>query len=109
VRSESSFGWPTLVLSVAAIFLLLHGSATALGSLRGEAGIAVSILVVAACLIAQRVLRGMSMPVAAHAIGLGRPAARSLGVAAAGATRSGVQRCSAPVHLRRRTCCSLRR
>ena len=82
VRSGSSSGWPTLVLSVAAIFLLLHSSAAALGSLRGEAGIAVGILVVAACLIAQRVLWGMSMPVAARALGLGRPAERSLGVAA---------------------------
>jgi len=83
VRSESAFGWPRLVLSVAAIFLLLHGSATALGSFRGEAGVAVGILVVVACLIAQRVLWGMPMPVAAHAAGLGRPAARSLGAAAA--------------------------
>lgn len=67
---------------MAAIFLLLHGSATALGSFRGEAGIAVGVLVVAACLIAQRVLWGMRISVAIHALGLGRPAARSLCAAA---------------------------
>jgi membrane protease YdiL (CAAX protease family) len=82
VRDETPASWPLLVLSVVVIFLLLHGSATALGSLRGEAGIAVGVLVVAACLIAQRVLWGMPISVATQAIGLGRPAAKSLWAAA---------------------------
>jgi membrane protease YdiL (CAAX protease family) len=83
VRSESSLFWLKLVLSVAVIFFLLHGSATRLGSLRGEAGIAVGVLVVLACLIAKRALWGEALSIAVHTLGLGRPAMRSLYVAVA--------------------------
>ncbi|MGE3163253.1 MAG: lysostaphin resistance A-like protein [Burkholderiales bacterium] len=73
--------WFVLSLSVVVIFLMLHGSASALSSLRGEAGLAVAALVVPACLIAQCILSGQSVRVATRAIGLGCPTARSLGIA----------------------------
>jgi membrane protease YdiL (CAAX protease family) len=71
-----------LCLSVFLLFLLLHGSASALGSFRGEAGIQVGVLVVLACLVAQRLLTGAPLPVAIRAVGLGLPTARSIGAAA---------------------------
>jgi membrane protease YdiL (CAAX protease family) len=73
--------WIALFGSVAVIFLLLHGSAAGLGSLRGEAGLAVALLVVPACLAAQRVFGSASLAAAARDIGLGGPTGRSLAVA----------------------------
>lgn len=70
-----------LCLSVFALFLLLHTSASALGSLRGEAGVAVGALVLAGCLVAQRLVFGESLHRAARTLGLGRPTAVSLRVA----------------------------
>ena len=78
VPDRPSIFWLKVVVSTAAIFLLLHRSAAAFGSLRGEAGIAVGVLVVLACLIAQRVLWGRTPSPAAQALGLGPPAARSI-------------------------------
>ena len=70
-----------LCLSVFALFLLLHMSASALGSLRGEAGVAAAALVVAGSLVAQRLVFGEAFRRAAAALGLGRPTAVSLWVA----------------------------
>lgn len=75
--------WVRLSVSVFLIFLLLHGSASALDSLRGEAGVTVGALIVLACLLAQRTLWGESSSAAIRTLGLGRPAVRSL-VAALG-------------------------
>ena len=45
-RPAAGFSRLRLALSMVVVFLILHGSATAFGSLRGEAGIAVAVLVV---------------------------------------------------------------
>lgn len=63
------------------IFLIMHGSATAWNSLRGEAGLAVGAVVVLACLGAQRALWGEPPALAVRTLGLGRPTARSLSAA----------------------------
>jgi membrane protease YdiL (CAAX protease family) len=75
--------WLRLGASVLLLFLLLHGTATALGSLRGEAGLAVAALVLAGCLAAQRLLWGARFPEALRTLGLGRPSGRSLRAALA--------------------------
>lgn len=72
-----------LCLSVFALFLLLHLSASALGSLRGEAGVAVGALVLAGSLVAQRLVFGEAFHRAAVSLGLGRPTTISLWVALA--------------------------
>ena len=68
-------------LSVLVIFLLLHGSAEALGSYRGEAGVIVGGLVVAACVLARRIIARERLATAVRTIGLGRPTTRSIYVA----------------------------
>jgi membrane protease YdiL (CAAX protease family) len=70
--------WLRLGLSVFLIFLLLHGSASVLGSLRGEAGVAVGVVVVVASLGAQRALAAAPSRAALRVIGLGRPTGRSI-------------------------------
>lgn len=80
--AASRFSWALRIASVIVIFLILHGSATAWGSFRGEAGLAVGALVVVACLIAQRAFASASLLEAARLLGLGRPTARSLAIAA---------------------------
>jgi membrane protease YdiL (CAAX protease family) len=70
-----------LCLSVFGLFLLLHMSASALGSLRGEAGVTVGALVLAGCLVAQRLVFGEAFHRSATALGLGRTTAVSLWVA----------------------------
>jgi membrane protease YdiL (CAAX protease family) len=67
-----------LAVSVLALFLLLHTSASVLGSFRGEAGVVVGGLVVAASLAAQRLAFGGTLAGAASMLGLGRPTARSI-------------------------------
>jgi membrane protease YdiL (CAAX protease family) len=64
-------------------FFLLQGSASALGSTRGEAGIIVAALVVASLLVVERVQHGHPLRSAILRVGLGRPTARSI-VAAVG-------------------------
>jgi membrane protease YdiL (CAAX protease family) len=77
----SRLPWPALGVSVVVGFLILHGSATALGSFRGEAGLPVALLVVGACLISQRLLSGQALGATVRTLGLGVPSLRSLGIA----------------------------
>lgn len=72
-----------LVVSVFVLFALFHGLALALGSDRGQAGLLVGLAVVAATLLADRLLFRASFAASARAVGLGAPAPR--GLAAAGA------------------------
>ena len=75
--------WRRLVLSLAVIFGLFHGSAVAFGSDRGQRGILVGAMVVAATVAADRLLlrhRGSVI----RGLGLGRP--KPLGLIAAAAT-----------------------
>jgi membrane protease YdiL (CAAX protease family) len=62
-----------LFLEFATIFLIFHGSASALGSDRGQAGVVVGALVVAATLAAERLRSGQSLASASRIIGLGLP------------------------------------
>lgn len=70
--------WPRLLLGLALVFSLFHGAATALDSDRGQAGLLVGALVVAATLCVERLLFGEPPGRAARALGLGRPRARGL-------------------------------
>lgn len=81
--SPSADGWPRLLLGLAAGYLVLQGSAAALGSVRGEAGLAVGALVVLTCLAAERLLFARPPSRAARELGLGRPAPRGMLAAAA--------------------------
>ena len=74
--------WLTLGFSVLAIFALLDRGASALGSVRGEAGIPLAALTLLACLLAERFLWGRPFPAASRALGLGMPTAKSVAVAA---------------------------
>jgi membrane protease YdiL (CAAX protease family) len=76
--TRSGPSWATLVLSVVAVFLILHATASALGSFRGEAGIPVATVVLLACLIAQRTLGRQPLAVSVRALGLGPPTGKSL-------------------------------
>ena len=82
-RGSGGTGWTRLLLGLALVFALFHTAAAALGSDRGQAGLVVGALVVAATLAAERMLFGVPVANAAREIGLGWPTARSL-LAAAG-------------------------
>ena len=71
-------GWPRLLLGLVAGYLALQWTAAALGSVRGEAGLAVGALVVLVCLAAERLLFGRRPARAARELGLGRPAMRGM-------------------------------
>jgi membrane protease YdiL (CAAX protease family) len=75
--------WSRLLLGLALVFALFHGVATVTGSDRGQAGLLVGALVVAATLAVERLLFGEPLAKAARDVGLGRPRARGL-VAAGG-------------------------
>lgn len=65
--------WACLLLGLTAVFALFHRSALALSSDRGQAGVAVAALVVAATLAVERICFGLRLPAAARSAGLGRP------------------------------------
>ena len=83
VRVPGGTEWPRLLLGLALVFALFHGVAAATGSDRGQGGVLVGALVVAATLVAERVLFGKPLAKAVRDGGLGRPHARGL-LAAAG-------------------------
>ena len=65
--------WRRMLLGLIVVFALFQWSASALGSVRGEAGVLVGLIVVAATLLTERFLFRKSFKEAAKAIGLGRP------------------------------------
>ncbi|MFT3806303.1 type II CAAX prenyl endopeptidase Rce1 family protein [Arenimonas sp.] len=69
--------WP-IYLGVLLVWALFHGSASLLGSMRGEAGWAVLILVVGALLLVERWLHGRPARDAWRALGFGRPSWRAI-------------------------------
>ncbi len=71
-----------LLLGLALVYALFHGSATMLGSDRGQAGLVVGALVVGALLVVERVAFGRPIAVAARELGLGRSRGHGLAVAA---------------------------
>lgn len=72
-----------LVAGLFLVFALFHWSATALGSDRGQAGLLVGALVVAATLAVERLFFGRPVATAARTLGLGAPALRGVATAAA--------------------------
>jgi membrane protease YdiL (CAAX protease family) len=75
--------WLRLLLGLSLISGLFQWSASALRSDRGQAGIVVGTLIVAAAIAVERALFGDRLLIAARALGLGRPRARGLVVACA--------------------------
>ena len=75
--------WIRLLGGLVTVFALFHLSARALGSDRGQAGIAVAVLVVTATLAIERLVFGQRLASAARSLGFGRPAARGVVAAVA--------------------------
>ncbi len=67
-----------LLVGLIAVYLMLHGVATALGSTRGEAGIIVGAIVVLACITVERTFFGRPVARGVAELGLGRPASRGM-------------------------------
>src|SRR5262245_2716528 len=86
--------WPRLLVGLIAVFIIFQWSAESLGSDRGQAGIIVGLIVVAATLAAERLVFGKSFADSARAIGLARPKLSGLLIAA---TISGLLLLSIPV------------
>jgi membrane protease YdiL (CAAX protease family) len=72
-----------LVVGAAAVFALFHSLATALGSDRGQSGVAIAIVVVAAILAIERLFVPRPVGSAMRAIGFGPPRSAGLAVSAA--------------------------
>jgi membrane protease YdiL (CAAX protease family) len=70
--------WVRFTAGLLAIFVLFHQLAVVLGSSRGEAGLLVAAVVVAATIAAQVVLFGQPPATAIRWLGLGRPALRGV-------------------------------
>ena len=75
--------WLRLLLGLILVFALFHWSADALGSDRGQSGVIVGALVVAATIAVERAVFGQPVRSSIRRLGLGRP--RATGLAAAGA------------------------
>lgn len=80
VRIRSTAAWPAsgkewtvFAVLAAALFGLFHGTATALGSDRGQHGVLVAVVVVSALLAAERWLSGRPVSECAARLGLGMP------------------------------------
>jgi membrane protease YdiL (CAAX protease family) len=73
--------WAKLSLTVALVFGLFQGSATALQSDRGQHGFVIASVVCAACWIVQRLVWQRSGAGAVEALGLARPATRGMACA----------------------------
>jgi membrane protease YdiL (CAAX protease family) len=73
--------WFRLVLGLSLVFALFHGSATALGSDRGQSGMLIGVMVVAATAAADRLLLGRQRGMTLRHLGLGPP--RATGIFAA--------------------------
>lgn len=77
-KNEMSTEWLKLLVSLFAVFALFHWTADALGSDRGQFGIFVGSLVVAALIFAEVLLFGRSFKEAVRSIGLGSPSMTGL-------------------------------
>jgi membrane protease YdiL (CAAX protease family) len=75
--------WGSLLLGLAIVFVLFQGLAHALGSERGEAGLLVAAVVVAALVAVERIFFGQSATPALRSLGFGLPTISGLSVALA--------------------------
>ena len=80
IRIEGRSNWFRLVLGLSLVFGLFHGSATILESDRGQRGIVIGVLVVAATAAAEWLLLSRQRG-AVRRLGLGRPRASGLLIA----------------------------
>lgn len=83
LRSESPWpatgaGWALLALLAAGLFGLFHGTATVLGSDRGQHGVFIALVVVSALVACERRLSGRPLSDCAARLGLGAPRPRGL-------------------------------
>jgi membrane protease YdiL (CAAX protease family) len=81
-RINTAEGWLRLLFGLILVFSLFHWSAVALRSNRGEAGLLVGAIVIAATIAVERVLFGYPLRRAGGLLGLGVPRGRALGAAA---------------------------
>jgi membrane protease YdiL (CAAX protease family) len=72
---DTPSAWVRLMAGVAAIFVLFQLLGSALGSDRGQAGILIGFIIVAATIVAERSLFGTPLSAAPLRLGLGAPAA----------------------------------
>ncbi|MEZ5319247.1 MAG: CPBP family intramembrane glutamic endopeptidase [Vicinamibacterales bacterium] len=82
-RISSARDWTTLVAGFVVVYAVFEAAARSLGSDRGQWGLPVAAIVVAATLAAERLLPRRQAVPGAVAIGLGRPRGTGLVVAAA--------------------------
>ena len=82
-RIEGGTARVGLVVGLFLVFGLFHGSATILESDRGQRGILIGVLVVAATAVAERFLLRQQRRTAVRHLGLGRPRAKGIVVAGA--------------------------
>jgi membrane protease YdiL (CAAX protease family) len=80
-RIDGRADWFRLVLGLFVVFGLFHGSATILGSDRGQEGILVGALVVVATVVAESLLLRQPLGTAVRQLGLGWPRMKGLVVA----------------------------
>jgi membrane protease YdiL (CAAX protease family) len=81
-RISMASEWLRLLLGLTLVFALFQWLGAALASDRGQAGLVVGALVVVAIFAVERVLFARSLRIAARTLGLGRPQAKGLLVAA---------------------------
>jgi membrane protease YdiL (CAAX protease family) len=74
-------GWWPLAAGLAIVFALLQGLGDALGSDRGQAGLLVAAVVIAALVAIERLFFRQSPAAALQSLGFGRPAAPALALA----------------------------
>jgi membrane protease YdiL (CAAX protease family) len=79
----SAEGWLRLLAGLALVFALFQAAGELLGSDRGQAGVAIALLVLAALALVERLLFGTPMRHAPQSLGLGRPAWRGIAAGAA--------------------------
>lgn len=70
--------WALFAILAGGLFGLFHGTALALGSDRGQHGVPVALVVVAALVAVERRLSGKPLPLCLGDLGLGVPSARGL-------------------------------
>jgi membrane protease YdiL (CAAX protease family) len=80
-RIEGPAAWCRLVLGLVLVFALFHGTATILGSDRGQSGILIGVVVVLATALADRFLLRRPFEGEIRALGLGLPRLRGMAVA----------------------------
>ena len=75
--------WIRLILGLSTVFALFHWSASALGSDRGQYGLPICAIVIAATIVVERLGFGASWRESWRALGFGRPRAFGLATAVA--------------------------